>query len=125
MYFPLKPFFEPEQVVTVNKDALERQGVPKFTPKILSELDRVYTNEASISFTDALLKTNAKVERKKTSNEKRKEKRAIQKEITDKVNAQFAQKAAITLLTEGESKRKYHRKRLAQSFCSPEDQPKP
>ncbi len=29
------------------------------------------------------------------------------------------------MLTEGESKRKYHRKRLAQSFCSPKEQPKP
>lgn len=28
------------------------------------------------------------------------------------------------MLTEGESKRKYHRKRLAQSFCSPEGPPK-
>ncbi len=27
------------------------------------------------------------------------------------------------MLTEGESKRKYHRKRLAQSFCSPEQPP--
>lgn len=41
------------------------------------------------------------------------------------MNEHFAEKAAITLLTEGESKRKYHRKRLAQSFCSPEDQPQP
>ena len=40
-----------------------------------------------------------------------------------KVNECFAEKAAITLLTEGESKRKYHRKRLAQSFCSPHEQP--
>lgn len=38
-----------------------------------------------------------------------------------KVTEHFAEKAAITLLTEGESKRKYHRKRLAQSFCSPEE----
>jgi hypothetical protein len=40
-----------------------------------------------------------------------------------KVNECFAEKAAITLLTEGESKRKYHRKQLAQSFCSPHEQP--
>lgn len=39
------------------------------------------------------------------------------------MNEQFAERAAITLLSEGESKRRYHKKRLAQSFCSPKDQP--
>lgn len=125
-FFPLKPTYQPEQVVMVNKDALQRQGIKKFTTNALSELNRACTNEAGTSFTDALLQTkSASLERKKTSNEKRKEKRNIQRDITKKVNEQFAQTAAITLLTEGESKRKYHRKRIAQSFCSPEDQPKP
>ena len=36
------------------------------------------------------------------------------------MNESFAQKATITLLTEGESKRKHHRKRLAQSFTTPD-----
>lgn len=37
-----------------------------------------------------------------------KEKRKIQQELVQKVNESFAEKATITLLTEGESKRKYH-----------------
>ena len=39
------------------------------------------------------------------------------------MNESFAQKATITLLTEGESKRKYHRKRLVQSFTTPDLNP--
>ena len=39
------------------------------------------------------------------------------------MNEHFAQNAAISMLTECESKRKYHRKRMAQSFHSPQEQP--
>ncbi|ORU94424.1 MAG: hypothetical protein A6F71_09280 [Cycloclasticus sp. symbiont of Poecilosclerida sp. M] len=79
--------------------------------------------EASTSFADALLITKSLgLERKKTKMEKKKEKREVEKAITKKVNEHFAEKAAIPLLVEGESKRKYHRKRLAQSFCSPGDE---
>lgn len=123
--FPLKPIYRPETVVSLDRNAMQQQGVKKFTSNVLLELNRVYENEASTSFTEALIKTkSAGVEKKKTQNEKRREKRHLQKEITYKVNEHFADTAAITLLTEGESKRKYHRKRLAQSFCSPQEQPR-
>lgn len=123
--FPLKPLYQAEPVVTLNCDALQRQGLKEFTTNVLSELNIAYTNEASTSFTDALLKTKSiGLEKRKSQNEKRRERRRVQKEITKKVNEHFADKAAITLLTEGDSKRKYHRKRLSQSFCSPEEQPK-
>lgn len=62
----------------------------------------MYSNEASTSFTDAMLTTGHGLE-KNSQSEKRKEKRRLQKEITSKVNTHFADKAAITLLTEGES----------------------
>ena len=90
--YPLKPFYQPEPIVKLNVDSMQTQGVRKFTTKVLTELNRVYTNEGSTSFTDVLAKTKSfGLERK----------------------------------TEGESERKYHRKRLAQSFCSPGEQPQP
>lgn len=125
-FFPLKPIYEPKSILTINQDAFHQQGIKKFTTNVLSELNWVYASEANVSFTDALIKTKtAGLERKKTSKEKAREKRTMQKKITNKINEHFAENAAITLLTEGESKRKYHRKRLAQSFCSPETQPQP
>ena len=45
----------------------------------------------------------------------------MQREVVSNVNDSFAEKATITLLVEGESKRKYHRKRLAQSFTTPDE----
>ena len=47
----------------------------------------------------------------------------MQKKFTKQVNEKFAEKAAITMLTEGESKRKYKRKRLAQSFTTQDQVP--
>lgn len=121
-FFPLKPLYQPQPVLIVNKVALEQQGLKTFTSNVLKELNRVYEDEATTSFTDSLLQTKSLgLERKKTPNEKRKEKRDTQKKIVKKVTEHFSEKATITLLTEGESKRKYHRKRLAQSFCSPEE----
>lgn len=121
--FPLTPIYEPKPVVTINEAALQQQGVKAFTAEVLSELNRAYSNAASTSFTDAMLKDkSAQLERKKTKNEKRREKRATQRKITAEVSECFAENAAITLLCEGESKRKYHRKRMAQSFCSPKEQ---
>ena len=126
--FPLKPQYQPEPVVqlTIDHNALERQGLSKFTSNVVSELNRAFSSTASTSFVDAMVKTKSiGIEKKKSRSEKRKEKRHQQKEITSKISEQFADKAAITMLTEGESKRKYHRKRLAQSYCSPKEQPKP
>lgn len=54
----------------------------------------------------------------KVSGERKKEIVNIKKQVTTAVNAQFAKNAAISMLTECESKRKYHRKRMAQSFCT-------
>ena len=82
-------------------------------------------NEVSTSFTDAVAATRSSCLVKKTYTEKKREKINLHKKITKSVNTQFAENAAISMLTEGESKRKYHRKRLAQSFRSPEQQPQP
>ena len=73
----------------------------------------------------ALLKDKSLgLENKKSQYEKRKEKR--ERNFTKQVNKCFVEKAAISLLSEGESKRKYHQKRSVQSFTTPEnDQPQP
>ena len=125
--FPLKPMYEPPNpVVSIDSEALKRQGIQKFTSNVLTELNWVYASETSTTFTDAVLKTKASgLEKKRSKKEKRKEKRKIERELTKKVNKQFAEKAAITMLVEGESKRQYHRKRLAQSFCSPGESGQP
>ncbi len=122
--FPLKPHYHHKPIVTVDQDALQRLGVKKFTTGVLTELNRVYETAASTSFTDALVRTNSSgLEKKKSQKDKRKEKARIQKQLTKSVNDHFADKAAISMLTEGESKRKYHRKRMSQSFHSPQEQP--
>ena len=122
--FPLKPFYHHNPIVTVDQEALQRLGVKKFTAGILTELNQVYQAEASTSFTDALVQTKSSgLEKKKSQKEKRKEKVKVQKELTKSVNEHFAENAAISMLIEGESKRKYHKKRMAQSFHSPQEQP--
>ena len=99
-------------------------GVKKFTTGVLKELNQVYETEASTSFTNAVVSTHSSgLEKKRSKNDKRREKAKFQKEITKRVNEHFAQNAAISMLTECESKRKYHRKRMAQSFHSPQEQP--
>ena len=122
--FPLKPTYQPTPAVCVDRKALQQQGTKKFTRKALSELNKIYAEETNTSFTDALIVDGSiGLERKKSKYEKKKEKRKVQREVVAKVNEKFAEKAAITLLVEGESKRKYHRKRLAQSFTTPELNP--
>ncbi len=103
---------------------MQRQGIKKFTTGVLTELNRVYEVEASTSFTDVLVRTKSSgLEKKKGHKDKKKEMINVQKELTKTVNGHFAEKATISMLTECESKRKYHRKRMAQSFCSPQEQP--
>lgn len=103
--------YQPENpVITIDPDALQRQGLQKFTTNVLSELNRVYTSETNTTFTEALLNTkSAGLEKKKTKMQKKKEKREAEKMLTRRVNEQFAERAALTMLVEGESKRKYHR----------------
>jgi hypothetical protein len=95
-FFPLKPSYQPEPVLTVNPVALQQQGLKTFTSNVVTELNRIYEEEESTSFTDALLKTKSlELERKKTFNEKRKEKRETQKKVIKQVNENFAEKATI------------------------------
>lgn len=90
----------------------------------MSELNRVLSDEVGSTFTEALLQNKSlRLERKKNSTEKRREKRQLHREVTHKISESFAENAAISMLTEGESMRKYHRKRLAQSFHAPKPAP--
>ena len=120
----LKPAYHNKPIVTVDQAALKRLGEKKFTSGVLIELNRVFEAEASTSFTNALVSTKSSgLEHKKSKKDKRREKVKVQKELTRAVNDHFAEKAAIFMLTECESKRKYHHKRLSQSFESPQEQP--
>ena len=47
----------------------------------------------------------------------------MQTKFTKQVNEKFDEKVAVTMLVEGESKRKYKRTRLAQSFTTPDQVP--
>ena len=124
LYFPLKPCYHHKPILSIDEDALQRLGVKKFTSGVMEELNRVYESRASTSFADAVVSTSSSgLVKKKSQSEKRKEKAKVQKEITKAVNEHFAEKAAISMLTENESKRKYHRKRMHQSFHSPQEQP--
>lgn len=111
---PLKPIYHHNPVVTLNQEALQRQGIKKFTSNVVAELNRVYEVEASTSFTDVLVTTNSSgLQKKEDYKAKKREMVNAQKELTKSVNSHFAEKAAISMLTECESKRKYHRKRLS------------
>ena len=122
--FPLKPCYHHKPILSIDEDALQRLGLKKFTSGVMEELNRVYESRASTSFADAVVSTSSSgLEKKKSQSEKRKEKVKVQKEITKAVNEHFAEKAAISMLTENVSKRKYHRKRMHQSFHSPQEQP--
>ena len=122
--FPLKPLYHPQPVLVVDRCALKRQGTKKFTSNALAELNSVYTDEINTTFRDAILKEKSLgLENKKNTYERKKKKREMQKKFTKQVNEKFAEKAAITMLVEGESKRKYNRKKLAQSFTTPDQVP--
>lgn len=86
--FPLRPIYTPEQPMvplTIDPAALKSQGVKNFTKQILQELNEVYTSEASMTFTDALLQTkSAGLERKKNKTERR-DKRKVHREVTQRI----------------------------------------
>ena len=124
LLFPLKPAYYHKPIVTLDQEAMKTLGLKKFTTGVLTELNRVYETEASTSFNDVVVSTSSSgLEKKRGKKEKRREKVKLQKEVVKSVNEHFAQTATISMLTECESKRKYHRKRMAQSFHSPQQQP--
>ena len=122
--FPLRPFYHHKPLVTLDQEAFQRLGVKNFTSGLLTELNQVYKAEASTSFADALVETKTLgLEKKKSKKDMRQEKIKMQKELARSVSEHFSENAAISMLTQGESKRKYHKKRMAQSFHSPKEQP--
>ncbi len=124
--FPLKPTFDPPTTVDVDRSALKRQGVKQFTRKTLQVLNNVYQAEVGTSFTKAVSRDNQTgLQQRMSENAKKKEKRKMQRQFTTAVNQKYAENAAVSLLVEGESKRQYHRKRLSQSFTSPESSAPP
>ena len=119
--FPLKPFYQPKPKVIIDHEALQTLGVKRFTSGLISELNQMYEDEASTSFTDALVQSKSSgLERKKSRNERRKEKLKIQKDVVKSVNKQFSETAAMSMLSRGESKSQFHRKRMDQSFETPQ-----
>ena len=64
--FPLKPLYTPKPAVVLDQDALQRQGVKKFTASVLTELNRVYEHEVGSAFTDTVMANNSSgLEKKK------------------------------------------------------------
>ena len=78
---------------------MQRLGVKRFTNSVIAELNRVYEDEASTSFTDSLVRTKSSGLEKKSKKDKRKERVRVQKELTKVVNEHFAESAAISMLT--------------------------
>ena len=70
---------------------MQRLGVKQFTNSVLAELNRVYEDEASTSFTDSLVRTKSSGLEKKSKKDKRKERVRVQKELTKVVNEHFAE----------------------------------
>ena len=139
--FPLNPTFNYTPVATpsvatpsvatsssqsfINKDAargaFQKVGANKFDDKLVAQFREFYEEDLGRSFTESMSKTKSSgLETKKTKKEKRKYKVKIQKECIKEINVQFADNAATSMLGQCESKRSYHRKRLAQSFQSPQ-----
>lgn len=119
--FPQKPIYNYDKVLTINTEAADSLTEKEFTQCAVNELNHTFTETFNKPFSECLLshcKTEP-VERKKTSNEKRKEKRVHLREIRYHINTQFAQTAALTTLAEDESLKVYQRKRKAQSFETP------
>ena len=123
--FPLKLVYHPTPALAIDRAQLQRQGAKVFATNAVAELNRAFGSEVNRSFTDTLLTVKSLgFDRRKTSNERRQEKRKLHREVKQQVTEHFAATAAITMLTEGDSKREYHRKRMAQSYHTPEAPPK-
>ncbi len=92
------------------------------TRKVLAELDNVYQEKFDCSFTESIPKDcpRAGLEKKRTGQEKKKEKRQILRQCKTHMEAQFTSQDADTVLEEGLSLRKYQQLRLAQSFETPQ-----
>ena len=94
LLFLLKPVYHPEPVITIDRDILHRQGTKVFTSNVVSELNRVLSDEVGSTFTEALLQNKSlRLERKKNSTEKRREKRQLHREVTHKISESFAENA--------------------------------
>ena len=81
----------------------------------------MYSSEASSSFTDALVKEKSlQLEPKKTSTEKKREKRKVQREITKKVSECFAVFNGVYIATNCKVETKQLSKALTQcEFLQP------
>ena len=121
--FPLKPVYDYSKLLTFNTKVAESLTEREFTQCTVTEVNDTFEEVFDKPFSECLLShcKNEPIERKKTSNEKRKEKRAQLRELRDHINVQFAQTAALSTLSEDESLKGYQRKRKAQSFETPSE----
>ena len=113
---------QPNPIVQIDTDVMKKQGTKKFTSNVISELDSVFTQQTNITFREALVKDMSYgQERKKIQYEKKKEKRELERKFTKQVNKCFAEKAAITLLSEGESKMQIPSEKASPVFYNPRE----
>ncbi len=96
--YPAKPVYNPA-VVTINPDVIKRMGPKRFAEQCTKDLDGAYQQAVGKSFTQQLVSTpKLGIQRKKTPCPRKKEKRAVLRNIRNHLNLQLADKATISLL---------------------------
>jgi len=115
--YPGLPYYSaPSTLVQLPQ---EGESVKEVTRMVLGELNQSYREAFGQGFTEAAVRYCGKaegIEKRKSCLEKRKATREIQKKCRDSANQQYASTATLSYLSQNESMRSYHWKRLAQSF---------
>ena len=102
------------------KQQINVQGEVAVTTGILKELEPLYKENYGHTFTESLTSLpGSQLQPKPSYVDKKKKKRAIQRECRDRMQAQYQNTDALTILAENVSLQSYNRIRLAQSFESP------
>ncbi len=111
----------PNSTDTVS-DVIKRMGPKRFAEQCTKDLHGAYQQAVGKTFIQQLVSTRKLgIQRKKTPCQRKKEKRAVLRNIRNNLKLQLADKATISLLVENESVSKYSRKRITQAFETPTD----
>ena len=115
--FPLKPIFQPSPVLTFDQDMVQQMPEKQLVQATLDQLDQVFQEGYQHSFTEAAIKHGKRqLERKRSKNEKRKERRTLLKKCRDKMTTQLSESTPMMVLAENESLKSYKRKRVLQTY---------
>ena len=115
--FPLKPIFQPSSVLTFDQDMVQQMPEKQLVQATLDQLDQVFQEGYHHSFTEAAIKHGKRqLERKRSKNEKKKERRTLLKKCRDEMTTQLTENTPMMVLAENESLNSYKRKRALQTF---------